>query len=186
MNITTMCRKEWENFKMLLQNRHINRKGSFMVDMLLALLVGGVIAGVAYNQYDKGRMRTNITNSRNTITLLRTGIQNIYRGQEYEVPTAEVLKASNIMNKEQWRGDKAFNEWSGEIIMGSDNPESFTIEFTLLPQEACMALAQNGNDWLEVNVNGAIEVTESLPYPAAKAASACLPEAKNSVKYTSN
>lgn len=185
MNISLKWRNEWENFKARLKNRHADRKG-FMVEVLLAIVIVGAIAIAAYTQFDKGRMKTNIINTQNTVTLLRTGIQGIYRGQEYKGLDATVLKAANVMNKEQWRGETAYNAWSGLIEVDGADGTFFTITLTKLPQEACMSLAQNGNDWLEVDVNGEKKETEKLPFPAADAAKACSPEADNTIMYTSS
>ena len=112
------------------------------------------------------------------IISLRTATKKLYSGQAYTdganllqtlIP-ARALPGTLVVGA----NDTATNKWGGTVTV-EGNGNSFTIEYTSMPQDVCVAVVSGANGWVSINtvaLNGGVATAANARTVCANAGNA--------------
>lgn len=144
----------------------------------VVLISLGIIAGLLFLLFGASKQ----LDAQQGLSTLRMNVQQMFTSSNnYEgIDDALAIKAG-LIPKKMIRGNGLVNPWGGAITLAEgDDPSTFTITITAIPQEACTKLAAfQLENWHHIEVNGtAIGRQSSI----VDAADAC--QESNTIIYT--
>lgn len=178
--------------------RNINENGRSMVEMLGVLAIIGVLSAGGLAGYSKAMFKHKLNTTMDQLTMLVTNIRTMYGTQDnYEnLTAAQAIKLGIIPAAMKNTASTLVNPFKGvvQIGVGKSNASApdntaFTVTYSGLPSEACIALATA--DWGSGAGSGFIGVvaastgnadvtgkytgtnTEGKPLTVAEAITAC-------------
>lgn len=126
------------------------------------------------------------------IVSIRTGVKKLYTGQSNSYGTADItanLNAARIFPTTLTASTTGTattmnNSWGGAVtVTGSNLGSTFTIAYTLVPQDACISMISGASGWTQIDVGAANAIT-TFPATPAAANTACN-TATNTINFTS-
>ena len=158
-----------------------NRKSRFQsgAGLLEAIAFLGIAAMVIYGAVSLLSSAFGGANANRAVSEtvgLRTNIKKTYMGQSAGYGTgslnAPLITAKQFPSTLAISGATVTNGWNGTVTV-EGNTATFTITYTLVPQDVCSTLvaAQGSTGWISVAVNGAAAMLP--PITPASAGTAC-------------
>lgn len=120
------------------------------------------------------------------IIALRTSVRKLYAGQPYNdgAMMANLITARAIPNTLVVTGAATVgNGWGGTVTLTGATATTFTITYTLVPQDVCVSVVSGANGW--TLITGAAGATPIAVFPAtALLAAALCTAATNTIIFT--
>lgn len=120
------------------------------------------------------------------VVALRTSVRKLYAGQPYDADTkmmANLVTAKAIPNTLVVAGNTVNNGWSGAVTLAGESPSTFSITYTLVPQDVCVSVVSGANGWAKIaDQTGANPIT-TFPVNASAASTLCA-GATNTIVFT--
>lgn len=127
------------------------------------------------------------------VVSIRTGVKKLYTGQANSYGTADItanLNAARIFpttltpNASPLTGMN--NSWGGLVtVTGTNAGATFTITYTLVPQDACISIVSGATGWTQID-EGAAHARPITVFPATPAlANTLCANATNDINFTS-
>lgn len=140
------------------KNAERNHEAGFtLVDVIIGLVIGLFILAAVGKMSGKGFSASKLAETEQNLLVMRSEIQGLFSGStDYSgLDNALVIKAG-IAPKSFIKGANLVNAWGGAVTIASNSVDAtWSIAFTLIPQEECTKLATfQPEAWLLVDVNG--------------------------------
>lgn len=165
------------------------QRGASLLEAIAYLGVAAmvVLGAVSLLQNAFGGARSNQTQEE--ITGLRTNVRKMYSGQPYNADTKmmeNLVTAQAIPTTLRVTGTAAANNtWGGSVTVAAVDATSFSITYTLVPQDVCVNVVSGATGWTKI-ADGA-DAHQITAFPAAAtSASALCNAATNTVAFTAN
>lgn len=153
---------------MSVKDQKIMQCGRSMVEMLGVLAIMGVLSIGGIAGYSKAMMQYKINKASDQITQIVSGLRTLYSSQdEYDVSCpgtgCAIIQKGHVAPDEMWESGSLVNPFNGAVSIqtsskkASGDNKAFTVSFSGLPKEACMALATY--DWGSGSSSGLIALT---------------------------
>jgi len=109
------------------------------------------------------------------VNAIRTGVKKLYMGQANSYGTADITAALNTAavfpTTLSFNSTAMVNTWGGTVtVTGASN--TFTIEYTAVPQSSCINMLSGASGWVSIAGNGGTAVSNN-PLTPADAATIC-------------
>ena len=121
--------------------RRARQAGLTLAETLLVLAIGAlaIVGGtLLYLQATAGnKLNTGI----NQFVTLQSGIRSLYAGQsDFSGLTTKLLTEANAAPSDMVVATTLRNAWGGNVIATAPTPDTFSIQFALVPDNACVRL----------------------------------------------
>ncbi|MBO6281217.1 MAG: hypothetical protein J6N49_01660 [Alphaproteobacteria bacterium] len=142
------------------------QSGRSMIEMLGVLAIIGVLSVGGIAGYSKAMMQYKINKATDQITQIVGSIRTLYGSQKVYsgVWDKNVWKKAHLFPDEMWNTDKTNveNPFGGDVILETADrkngaSKAFSLRYTGLPEEACMALSTY--DWGSSSSSGLISIS---------------------------
>jgi hypothetical protein len=162
-----------------------SERGATVLEAVMWMLIALVVAGAVFWGVSKAFGSFKLYRQQNDLTVIKVQIQQLYSGSpSYNGLDNTVGINAGLFPSDMVKGTSVVNRWGGAITLGTASSDAqFTISLTGVPKEQCTTLAQFGDDWAAVTVNGG-----ALTLGAGRVSSAttaCTGDT-NSIVYTGN
>ena len=169
------------------------QSGRSMVEMLGVLAIIGVLSVGGIAGYSKAMAKFKLSKAMDQVSNVVTNIRTLYSGQpNYSGLSTSIAIRMGAIGAEMLNGvspttaSVAYNAFNGDVAIGTaDNNRQFTVTFSGLGKEACVALSTS--DWGSGSGSGLVSIAASggqgsatgttasatLPLALASAAAAC-------------
>jgi hypothetical protein len=111
------------------------------------------------------------------VVALRTSVRKLYAGQPYNADSAmmaNLVTAKAIPNTLVVTGAAAVNNgWSGAVTLAGESPSTFTITYTLVPQDVCVSVVSGANGWAKITGAAGANPIATFPVNATSASALC-------------
>lgn len=127
------------------------------------------------------------------VVSIRTGVKKLYTGQANSYGTADITAALNTarifpttLTPNGTPVTSMNNSWGGLVtVAGTSSGATFTITYTLVPQDACISMVSGATGWTQID-EGAGNNNPITTFPATPTnANTLCANATNTVNFTS-
>jgi hypothetical protein len=126
------------------------------------------------------------------IVSIRTGVKKLYTGQANSYGTADMTAALNTakifpttLTPSGSPVTGMNNSWGGLVtVKGTSSGATFTITYTLVPQDACISMVSGATGWTQIDEGTGNNPITDFPATPANANTLCA-NTNNSVNFTS-
>lgn len=122
------------------------------IGIVIALVMVGGILVMAQRAFSSYRLM----NTQNNLTMMKIEVQSLYTGSsDYSGLSNNVGISAGVFPSDMVKGATVKNAWGGQVTLapGSDVTQ-FSISYSEIPQDVCLKIAQLGDDWASIAVNG--------------------------------
>lgn len=110
------------------------------------------------------------------VSAIRTNVKKLYMGQANSYGTVDMTVALNTAgvfpSTLAYDGAaKMVNTWGGNVTVAGTGSTQFTIEYTAIPQDACITMLSGATGWVSVTGNGT--TLNAFPVTPTNAATVC-------------
>ncbi|MXN76831.1 pilus assembly protein [Burkholderia sp. 4701] len=167
--------------------RHRKERGASLLESIAYLGVAAIVIVGAIALLGSAFSSANTNRLAEELNAIQTGTKKLYMGQVNNYGTAAALNANLIAARVfpstlPVNGANVSNAWGGNVIVTGQG-QTFTVEYTNVPQDVCINTLTAGGNWRTVAIgqNG-----RAIPYPVSPtdATANCVDNA--TVTWTSN
>jgi len=132
-------------------------RGATVLEAVMWMLIALVVAGSVFWGVSKAFNSFKLYRQQNDIAVVKVQIQQLYAGApSYNGLDNTVGIHAGLFPSDMVKGTSVVNRWGGTITLGTASSDTqFTISLSGVPRDQCPTLAQFGDDWVSVTVNGA-------------------------------
>jgi len=119
--------------------------------LIMLVLVGGILL-TAQRAFSSYKLMT----AQRDIAMMKMHVQSLYAGSsDYTGLSNTVGISAGVFPSDMIKGATVKNAWGGQVTLapGTDVTQ-FTISYSEIPQDVCLKIAQLGDDWASIAVNG--------------------------------
>lgn len=162
------------------------QRGASLLEAIAYLGIAAIVVIGAVALLSGAFSSANTNQLNEQVNSIQTGVKKLYMGQSggYTGLTNSVLATAGVLPttlQPAATGSTITDEWAGDVtITGGGN--TFTIEFTNVPQSVCVNTVTAGGNWTGILINTVDETT--LPITPAKASTDCS-TSTNTITWTS-
>lgn len=179
--------KKTETFHSRVTRRLTRERGASLLEGIAYLGIAAIVVLGAVSLLTNAFGNAKANQTTEELIALRTAVRKLYAGQPYNdaniqtnlltanaIPNTLVRAAANTIN----------NTWGGTVTIAGPTSSTFTIAYTLIPQDVCVAVVSGANGWARIS-NGT-PAQDIVAFPATTtAATALCAAATNTVTFTS-
>ncbi|MFZ6774452.1 type 4 pilus major pilin [Undibacterium sp. SXout7W] len=173
-------------------NFSFRQRGASLLEGIAYLAVAALVILGAVSLLTSAFSSAQSNRASEEVVSIRTGVRKLYTGQSNSYGTVDITANLNtarifpttLTANTAGTTTTMNNSWGGAVtVTGSGGGSTFTIAYTLVPQDACINMISGASGWTQINVGGANAIT-TFPATPADANTACA-TATNNINFIS-
>ena len=165
------------------------QRGFSMIELMLALVVIGVLAGSIFYIYNSLTASAKTENEISGINGMAANIRRAWKSSsDFSALSTSTMITRKAVPEKMINGTKLMNTWSGDVTVTPSGPDggagtnAWKITYNLVPVEACLDLVSGVQTaFSAIKVGGTAVKTTTTPFNQSQAVTSCSPADGNPV-----
>ncbi|HEX7634899.1 MAG TPA: type 4 pilus major pilin [Noviherbaspirillum sp.] len=168
--------------------RFTRERGASLLEGIAYLGIAAIVVLGAVSLLTNAFGNAKANQTTEELIALRTAVRKLYAGQPYNTDAfmqANLVTANAIPNTlVRGAANAIANSWAGTVTIAGTTASTFTITYSNVPQDVCVAIISGATGWTSIAANGNTPAITAFPATTSLATTHCSVAGNNTVVFT--